>query len=241
MPFALPPEVPSIVVARDNRAEDWYDDAFANREWFVCDSTRQTFRSFRVGDVTYRSSKMLRASFAPPFPGGVPGRYVVDDLQSLVVGYGNTLDAARRDWELGIDMLIQNTLATHDFELSAAEKDHREIINRFFDLAQIRYASLLRVRSVGKLMAVHPRPWRIRWIDGTSNELMREQLPVEMVRLRPGQMFEAVVERDPRDWTLVRVISVFPCLDFASDSETTADEILSSVPTTAELPDLDWD
>jgi hypothetical protein len=224
----------------EQRVGNWHGEVVADREWLVCDSTRQAFSAFRVGEVTYRSNKVLRASFVPPFP-GTEGRFVVDGLQDLEVGYGNTLDTARRDWELRVDMRIQRLLATQDFEQTSSEKKDLETLNRYFDLSKVRYASLLKVRAVGKLVAVYPRPWKVRWIDGTSSTLIREQLPIELVRMSVGRKFEAVVERDPRDWSLVRILSAFPCQISDEPDAVSAEAILSSIPTTGKLPDLEWD
>ncbi|MEZ6121648.1 MAG: hypothetical protein R3C49_00575 [Planctomycetaceae bacterium] len=237
MPIMLV-DAPSTATVAQVIADDWYAPNVRNWNWFYCDATRQFIGTFMVGEVLYRPTGQLIGLFEPPTP-DISGRFSVSGLSSLV-GRGRTINEARADWELSVDAMIQRLFGTQDFERSTDEQENMRQLSQCFDLTEIRYALPLQVRNCGKLVSVFPRPWKVRWIDGTSSDLSRHQVPAELVRFSVGQEFEAVVEQDSRTGDLVKIVSVFKSArKQVSDRDVT--NLLSRATSSKDLPDLDWD
>jgi len=219
-------------------ADDWYAPVVKNQDWFYCDATRQFIGNFAVGEILYRPTERLVGIFEPPTP-SMLGRFSVTGLPMLA-GRGKTIDEARTNWELNTDAMIQRLLGVQDFEFTDDDRKNMHYLSQYFDLPEVRYSAPLHVRNYGKLVSVFPRPWKIRWIDGTTCAVSRHQIPAELVRYAVGQEFEAVVEQDSRTGQLVKIHSVFRTQSkHVTDSD--VNSLLSKATSSAELPDLEWD
>lgn len=241
MPLVMPPALPPTFHSREATTEFWGTrDAVWSRDLLYCDPMRQFVESFTIGDVYYRVLRQLPALYEPPM-GGRQGRFIAAPLSPDFVGNGDTLEAAREDWQLQIDFAIQRFLAMQDFEFTSDQRRQRRVLSRYFDLNEIRYSQPLKVRAYGELVSQYPRPIRVRWVDGTKNTLTRQQISSEMVGFVVGQPFEAVVERNPRTWELIRIQAAFRTTGLPSVSADEAAELLQNVSSTRNLPPLSWD
>lgn len=209
-------------------------------ELLYCDPTRQLVDSFRVADVYYRLSSAMHGTFEPGM-GERPGRFVVAELASDFVGIGGDLDEAKLDWQLQVDHAIQRLLGLQDFERTLEDRRISSMLTNFFDFNEIRYSQPIKAREMGTIVSAYPRATKVKWIDGQTNNLKRDQIPVEMVGYKVGQPFEAVVERDSRTWQLIRIASAFRCTNLPYVSEKDAINLLGEAPSTKDLPHLDWD
>lgn len=219
-------------------ANDWHAPSVRNQDWFYCDVTQQFIGDFAVGEILYRPTSRLVGIFEPPTP-NTTGRFSVGVLPKLA-GRGKTIDEARANWDLNTDAMIQRLLGTQDFEMTDDDKENMQQLSQCFDLSEIRYSMPLQVRNYGKLVSAFPRPWKVRWIDGTTSEVSRHQVPAELVRFSVGQEFEAVIEQDSRTGKLVKIISVFRTAR-KRISESDVASLLSRATSSKDLPDLDWD
>lgn len=238
--FVVPPHVPAIV---EHTPEPRWQSSLASswsKDLLYWDPNRQLVDAFKVGDTTYKPLKPMEASFEPPMYGR-PGRFVVPTLSNLFVGRGKTLEEAKEDWTYGIDQSIQRLLSLREFELNDSEREQLSILKRAFDLNEIRYGRPLAVRQYGQVVSIYPRPNRIRWLDGTTSTLRRDQLPAEVIGFRVGQPFDAVVERDARSGLLLKVIAAFPCRPLPAVSEEEAENLLKEVPSSKDRRKLSWD
>ncbi len=235
MPHVPPPQDPPAYVST---SDSWFGSIVRKQDWFLCDATRQFVGAFQVGDVLYKPRKRLTANFTPPFP-GVDGRFAVADLPGLT-GFGKTMDSARKNWELRADAMIQQLLGVQDFERTEEDVVNWKNLSECFDLAEIRYSTPLQVRNYGRLVSEFPRPWKVRWIDGTTSKLQRDQIPAELVRFPLGQEFEAVIEQDSRTGDLKKIVSVFRSNRVRVSTEE-ARELLANTGSPNGLPEASWD
>jgi len=239
MPIAMPVPLPPAIVTRDELHSQWHGDVSWTSSLLYRDSLLQLVGNFKVGDCKYHPIAPLHGSYEPPM-NGHRGRFLVAGLEDCVVGYGATLFEARRDWELGVDALIQNLLATLDFERTGEQAKLWSKLFEYFDLNEIRYANPLRIRAFGQLIGVRGHKYRIQWIDGSRNIVERKNIPAELVRFNVGQPFDAVVSRDARTWKLIRIDSVFAAKSLPNVSIDEARELLAPQKSETERKSLDW-
>ncbi|MEM9411308.1 MAG: hypothetical protein AAGA30_09360 [Planctomycetota bacterium] len=235
MGFALPPNLPPAQEIVRER-EQWVEHRNWNSDLLYFDSTRQLIGKFRVGDVVYALKRPLEAIFEPAFV-NAEGRFFVSELASLVIGRGNDLNSAKKDWELQIDAHIQKLLSKQDFERTDEDDKAWEQLNRFFNLPELKYSTPFDVRIYGKLVKVRGHQRFIKWIDGTKSKFDRNRIPADMVSFEIGQPFEAVVKRDPRTWKILKIASAFPASDLP---EVTDEELEQNVPSIKERDSVSW-
>ncbi len=156
------------------------------------------------------------------------------------IGRGKTLKLARQDWESQVDYAIQHLLSLQDFERTPTWQTVWKVLGKCFDLNEIRYSIPLKVRSIGTLEGIRGHRYKIRWLDGRKSKLNRKEIPCEMVSLRPGQVFEAVLVRDARSWRILKILSAFATGPIASLSKEDATNLLRA--NRQELKqELSWD
>jgi len=240
MAFHLPPQPPNPIVRRvDRDAANWIQSPKWDNKLLYCDTTRQLVRNFNVGEVVYRLRQPLEAIYEPPVSNR-PGRFVVTQLADTVIGSGGDLESAKKDWELKVDEAIQSLLVQQDFERSVEDQKHWELMNRHFNLSEMRYSTPADVRVYGRLEKVRAHVRQVRWLDGSISRFRRDQIPAQMVAFKLGQSFEAVVKRDNRSWDAIEVSSVFPVPSLPSVSDDRAQEILDRVPSIKHRNALDF-
>jgi hypothetical protein len=149
------------------------------------------------------------------------------------------MDAARDDWLYQVHETFQDLYGKRAFEMSEAELNTWGLLEDMIDVVGYRNSTPLILREVGWVSRARPEPNRIRWIDGRQESVDLESMPGAFAAYKPGQWFEAVVERDSLTGRLLQVVSVQRIPAMHPMSEGRLSEFLQSLPGTNELPDSD--
>ncbi len=240
MPIVALPALPPAFVSREERASGWTGNMLWTRDLLYHDPTRIEFTRFSVGEIEYCSSKPLLGTFEPPIHGS-EGRFLVAEFAPEVVGRDRTLKKARQDWQFSFDREVQRILALQEFEIRDADKLLARKIHRYFDMNELRYATPLKLRAYGRILRIRGHRYQVRWIDGQTNWLSRNEIPSSILAFGVGQAFEAVVRRDARNWSLLRIESAFRTNALPEMSEAEADKLFSATKANLEVKQLDWD
>lgn len=236
----MPPPAVTVTAKCENaRSQGWYGSSGWSDDLLYCDPTRQLIDSFKIADVTYKVRRPLMAYYEPPV-GPRAGRFFAVGLEKWLLGKGMTLEESKRDWQLKVDHEVQRLHALQDFEQTDRDNQMLRSLGRYFDLNEIRYSRPIISRLMGSLESTYPRPYKVAWVDGSTSQLNREQIPAEMSAFREGRPFEAIIERDARTWKLLRIVSAFPCSALPHLADDEAEELLSSV-SNEKLPRMGWD
>jgi hypothetical protein len=136
----------------------------------------------------------------------------------LPVGSGPTVAEAKRSICRKIHFTFQRLVIREYFERSEDDQRTWDELEQVIDLD--RYESYRHVlkREVGQLVKLPndagiseersgDENWRVKWyISDKEESLSIDQVPVDFARLRPGQWFDALVEREPNTSLLRRII-----------------------------------
>jgi hypothetical protein len=128
------------------------------------------------------------------------------------------------------------------FEMTAAEKEQWATLENAIDVVAYTNISPLVLREVGEVsFGDRQCPQAIHWQHGKVDRVALDDMPAEFASFRPGQPFEAVVERDRRTGTLRKVRYVKRIAAYRKLSSSELRGFLDSLPTTAQAPKAtDW-
>lgn len=193
-----------------------------------------------VGETVYRLKAKLAGTF---FPGtiGEDGEFIVPEFLPDFVGRGRNIAIALRDWRDQVHCRFQELYAMRPFEMTERDESTWRVLESQFDVATYRDTTPLSIRQVGRVARARPHPDLIQWEDGHKEAVRLDQMPGEFATFRPGQPFAAIVLRDPVDFHLIKVSHVQRAGNLPRMTPEAFDDLLRSIPTTASLPDADWD
>lgn len=84
-----------------------------------------------------------------------------------------------------------------------------ETLNAVIDVTVYRNTTPIVVRQFGRIRKVRPYPVEVEWEDGQREQVtFADVADPDYVTYRPGQPFEAIVQRDPLTFGLLRVIHI---------------------------------
>jgi hypothetical protein len=238
MQIALPIDRPSIVrnvlssaAGRDERSRE--DDRF--------DVSRQPLPTeLAVGDTVYRSRSGIIGVFLPGHI-GAQGKFAVPELVPYFVGRGRNFEQGFADWLNQVHSRFQDLYYKRPFEMTREEAEVWAALESVIDVPAYKIYTPLRIRQAGKVVGYRAYPERIEWEDGQKESVRLDQMPGQFAAYKAGQPFEAVVLRDPVDFRLIRVTDVRRTSGLPMMKRDEFDGLISRIPTTASLPDADWD
>jgi hypothetical protein len=194
-----------------------------------------------VGETTYRLRRPVQG-FCVPVE-GVPWEFWVEGFSPLFVGRGAHPESAYGDWRDQVHEAFQELYGKRPFEMTTDERDRWDVLEDLIDVVGYQNETPVRVRQIGQVTQARPLPRQITWVDGAKeNNIELALMPGEFAAYKPGQWFEAVVERDPLTWRLRRVLHVQRTPSVNPLSGANLERYWSSLPTTATLPTStrDW-
>jgi hypothetical protein len=157
-----------------------------------------------VGDVTYPIRRTLQGRYYRSLE-----QFLVDGWSPAVIGHGESESIAIKDFELRVHSLVQELLAKRPFEFSEDDKQALAQVERYIDLTVFRNTHPVRTRQFGIVSKVRPFPTEIKWENGSIDAISLESVAnAEFVNFKAGQPLEAIVERDPRTFRLMRIVHV---------------------------------
>jgi len=157
----------------------------------------------QIGETCYRLRDSIRGKFLPADEGTCV--FWVKGFSPQFMGKGSRAHDAYRDWRDQVHEAFQELYGKRSFEMTEEELARWQILEDMIDVVGYHNETPIVVRQIGQVMQARPLPRRIKWIDGTTEPINLEDMPGEFARYKPGQPFEADVERDPVTWKIRKV------------------------------------
>ena len=194
----------------------------------------------RVGEATYRLRRPVQGYFVRQRDGSCG--FWVDGLSPAFVGHGNRANDAYRDWRDAVHETFQVLHGKRPFEMDDDERRQWQVLEEMIDVVGYRNETPVVVRQIGHVTQARPLPRQITWVDGRRELVRLDVMPPEFASYKPGQCFEADVERAPLTGKLRRVRHVQKISSVRPMPEGQARQFWDSLPTTADLPKSshDW-
>lgn len=194
----------------------------------------------QVGETTYRLRRPAPGEFIST-RGGF-WEFWVEGFSPAFIGQGRAAEEAYDNWRDQVHESFQDLYRKRPFEMTEEERGKWDALEDRIDIVGYRNEAPVLVRQLGQLTQARPFPRRITWIDGTTDLVRLEAMPGEFAGYKPGQWFEAIVERDPLTWSLRKVRYVRRTLSLRGMSSAELSQYWSSLPTTQTLPEStrDW-
>lgn len=201
---------------------------------------REIIESIQFGDTVYPLRVPVEGIYSRV--SGSSGEYRVHAFTPYFTGQGETRKDAFHDWIEQVHVAFQILYRKRPFEMTEQELSQWEVLERRIDVGLYESRTPFILREIGHLVAARPDPYKIVWFDNSEDEVALAAMPAEFARFKPGQWFEALVERDRLTGRLrkVRYLHAIDPLEPMSGSEATG--FWNDLPTTATLPrsDRDW-
>ncbi len=195
----------------------------------------------QVGETTYPLRRPVRSVSVPNGRGG--WEFWVDGFSPRFVGRGACAEAAYRDWRDQVHEAFQALYRMRPFEMGPDERQAWDVLEGLIDVIGYQNDMPVLVRQLGQITQARPLPRQITWVDGTKEtDIDLGRMPDEFAGYKPGQWFEAIVERDPRTWRLRRVRFVQRTPSIPSLSGTALEPYWTALPSADSLPGSkrDW-
>jgi hypothetical protein len=199
-----------------------------------------TITNFTINDTTYPLRRPCLAAYKTSLPAQV--EYVVESFEPLFVGRGASASLAKADWIEQVHSAFQLLYRKMPFEMTTSEANQWSLLEQTIDVdAYIRQSPIV-LRHMGKVSRVRHAPCEVVWIDGSKEEVSLVAAPAEFAGFALGQWFEALVERDPGNWHVRRILNVVPTEPVDRMPRERLKRFWESLPTTSSLPKStrDW-
>ena len=239
MLYAPPVDRPPILRVVARSITDEWDERSVREDRF--DVTKLQLPAWvEVGETVYRLKAKAAGTF---FPGaiGEDGEFIVPEFLPDFVGRGRSITTALQDWRDQVHCRFQEIYAMRPFEMTERDWATWRLLESQIDVGTYRDSTPLTVRQLGRVIRARPRPEQIQWEDGHKEVVQLDQMPGEFATYKPGQPFAAIVLRDPVDFHLIKVSHVQRTGNLPEMSAKEFDALVRAIPTTATLPDADWD
>jgi serine/threonine protein kinase/DNA-directed RNA polymerase specialized sigma24 family protein len=186
-----------------------------------------------VGEVAYLFKRPVVGRFSRADDG--LEIFKVDDLD--IVGCGPSTEAAHENWKGRLHVGFQELSRKRPFEMSTDESELWAKLARLIDLDAYADSRPYVFRETGRLSKVWPTSAEVTWWGSDQSESAAfSRMPAEFAAYKPGQWFEAIVERDRRSRKLLRVRYIEPIEPVRPLTEGEAADFWRSFTPTTELP-----
>jgi hypothetical protein len=195
----------------------------------------------QIGEAIYHLRSPVQGEFVPDRGG--TWEFWAEGFSPMFVGRGPQTDSAFQDWRDQVHECFQELYRKRPFEMMADERARWKVLEDLIDVAAYQNETPILVRQIGQVTKARPLPRQITWADGTKeSNINLDQMPDEFAAYKPGQWFEAIVERDPLTRRIRRVRYVKRVPSLRKLSGTVLNEYWSSLPGTTTLPasSRDW-
>ena len=207
------------------------------RRVFTSDAIRSTFSELCVAGTRYPLRAPSSASYIP-----VAGEFLVEGFSPLFVGRGASQDEARENWLLGVHATFQELLFRRPFEMTTDDRQKWSVLSARIDVVVYRNQTPIPVRQFGKISKARPYPQQIRWENDEREAIRIDQVASpDFITFKAGQPFEAVVDRDPVDFHLLRIVHIERRSEPARLSANEEAELLASIGSATTLPAAGWE
>lgn len=234
MPLTVPNQNSGLPMSAYVSAVDRSKDM---RQYFDLDSVRSTLNELRIAGTTYPLRRPCTTNFIPG-----KGEFLVEGFSPTFVGRGTTLDDARKDWLLKVHAGFQELLYKRPFEKTSDDERRWNLLSSLIDVTVYRNTVPIRVRQFGRISRTNPYPEQIQWENDDCETIRFDQVnSPDFVGYLRNQPIEAIVERDPLDFRLLRIVHIerrCPLTPLSRDAEA---DLLKSIGSSQKLSDVGWD
>lgn len=157
-----------------------------------------------VGTINYPLRQELRGNYVRAMQ-----VLTVNGVSPLILGEGKSSEEAKTDFCLKVHAAIQELIHKRPFEMTDRDRILWETLNEIIDTTVYRNTTPITVRQFGRIRRARPYPDEVTWENGSNERLnVTDVADPDYVNYKPGQPFEAVVERDPLSFKLIRVLHI---------------------------------
>ncbi len=233
MPFVAidcPIPAPSSAYVTEVRNE-WGQNIFAS------DAIHSSLSELRIAGVSYPLQKPVQSRYIP-----VAGEFLVEGFSPQFIGRGATYNEAKRDWLISVHSACQDLMTKRPFEMSANDLQKWKVISSRIDVPTYRNQTPIQTHQFGRVRwDVRPYPSKIHWESGEIESISLDQVNCpDFVTYKPNQPVEAVVERDPLSFRLIRIVSIERRPEPSRLSKKDEAMLLDSIGSSSTLPKTDW-
>ncbi|MCE9566469.1 MAG: hypothetical protein K8U57_30980 [Planctomycetes bacterium] len=196
--------------------------------------------TIQCGKTTYHLRQPAQGYFTRTTDDSGGGEFLVEGLPRPITGTGRRPQEAHREWKRQFHATFQRLFVMRPFEMEDADRRVWTAIETMVDVERYRADQPLIVRQIGMVCRARPYPLAVKWEDGTKERVYLERMPGEFATYKAGQPFEAVIHRHPVTHKIMSVEYIKRISQMAIKT-TESDDLWNSVPTSAALPDADWD
>jgi len=201
------------------------------------DVIRSTIDEIRVGFVSYPLRRSLQATYIPG-----QGDFLVDGFSPAFIGHGETQGEAHLDWTNAVHAAFQELLHKRPFEMTDQDRRKWNVLSEQIDVTAYRNRMPISIRQFGRVSKARPYPQEITWEDGSKDKIQLNMVgSPDFVTYKPGQPLEALVERDPLTFQMLRIVHVERR---RRPSRLPADQeqaILETIGSASQLEEVSWD
>lgn len=195
----------------------------------------------QIGETTYRLRQPVQGEFVSNR--GASWEFWVERFSPAFMGQGPSAEAAYEDWRDQVHESFQDLYRKRPFEMTKEERWKWGVLEDLIDVVSYQNEAPVLVRQFGQITQARPLPRQITWVDGSKESAIDlDLMPAEFAGYKPGQWFEAIVERDRLTWRLRRVRYVHRTPSLRTMSQTVLSQYWSSLDTIERLPESkrDW-
>ncbi|MCY2991333.1 MAG: hypothetical protein NTY19_26190 [Planctomycetota bacterium] len=237
MPFLVAPNVPVAVISAHSFLTD---QARASRfqDYLDADVIRSMIDEIRVScGVCYPLRQSLQATFLPG-----QGEYLVAGFSPTFIGHGDTEAQSSLDWRTAVHATVQELLHKRPFEMDEQDRQVWRILTDQIDVTAYRNRMPISIRQFGHVSKARPYPQEITWEDGSQDKVQLDMVGApDFVTYKPGQPLEAVVERDPLTFQMLRIVHVERRRRPARLPADQERVLLEAIGSASQLEEVSWD
>jgi hypothetical protein len=214
-----------------------FQEELPGRAFFQSDVTRSSLKEIVTASCTYPLRKKTVAMFLPR-----SRQFWVEGFSPTFVGKGATPAEARQDWELSVHKRFQELFNMRSFEMNSDDSKDWEILSTYIDVAVYRNRTPLVSRQFGSVSQMRPYPTQIRWDNGRFERVTASQIGFpDFITFKAGQRFEAIVERDPITFALLKIVHAVRKASPNTMTSEEEDELMKSIGSKKVFSTVGWD
>ncbi len=167
----------------------------------------------------------------------------MDQFGPQFIGKGDSIAAARRDFLNQIHSAFQSLVRLRPFQMNETQRVDWQMLESLIDVDRYWDSVPVALLETGVVSSDTADGWEIVWLDGERRELIpSERTLPEFAAFKQGQWFEAIVERQPRTYTLQKLRYVRPIEPIREMSEEEFRQWVDSLPSGEDVPKsgTDW-
>ena len=164
----------------------------------------------------------------------------VEGLSPRFEGSGKSAESAERSFLSKVHSAFQSLVHLRPFRMTEEQRNDWSLLESLIDVPRYWESVPLKLIETGIVKSIDDDGWFVVWLDGDRVESINaEQAPPEFGAFKPGEWFEALVERTPDTHDLQKMPFARAIQPVHEMSEQELREWWDSLPTGEDLPRSD--